>query len=165
MRSEYTIALVFIIMLAGLVIKWINLNYQQATAEPVTFPQLNWVGVVDYNNDGKATKQSILQGEDVLLRVRPPEAPQHRAITHPAVLHHGDETKDHLITAHDPQYNRFQVLFIDPAAQSPPALVPIHQLGIYGIRLNTLTPHGRHEVVLGDGTTRLILSVPPEIQK
>jgi hypothetical protein len=160
MRDEYIFALIIIIILSAFVIK--ALHIYSYGDEDIQIPDANWIAAVDYNNDGKITRSSILSGEDYLLRVVPSSQEHHVEVTQFDHLPKVDQHDDDVITIHDPQYQRIQVLYIPPNGDlTQLRLVPLHQVGIYGIRLNENGDEPYHNAILSQGRTRSMQPPPP----
>ncbi len=164
-RYEFIFASAIIILLATIMIRVYVVYNTPFTPSDVQLPNLNWIGVIDYNNDGKVSKESIIKGEDLLIHA---ENPLNNNLNKISKLHHItdlDTSKDSVLTIHDPQYERLKVLFIEQTDELPSELRTLDQVGIYGIRLNKITSHRKHAVILGDSSERLIHPVPKEVKQ
>jgi len=162
MRYEFVFALPIIVLLAAFVIKGMNL-YQRSQTQAFQLPDRQWVGVIDYNNNGKTSVEEIKQGQDILLTSTQATQPTHVTIKHSGHLPKIDENNDEVLTVHDQQYNRLRAYFIPSDNPEEARLVPLHEIGIYGIRLDKHTHHRYHGAILGNSETRRILKVPSTI--
>jgi hypothetical protein len=168
MRPIVVSALLFMVIATGL-FKVYSLFYRPAIHE--LNPDLQWLGVIDFDNAQDISLHSVLNGEDAILVM------DHSALTYQKLIqqipqakyftmeelfnlnnfHLVDSNNNGVITAQDPIFEHLYVLkFYNSGAQND-----IKSLGASGIRaiyINAQTADGSYQVLMADGTRRKLIN-------
>ena len=123
------------------------------TTDPVKMAgEYHWLGIVDWNNDGSASIQSVANGEDIVIVLNPNDP-----IAKFYYEHHFsfDDTGNGQIDRDDVIYSRLRVISFKHGNRA--FMVPLEAVGIHAIIYDKESPRMFSKVLLTGGETRIVI--------
>lgn len=159
--------LIFIFLMIGFYEIYAKLQKQHSVYRIA--PNERWIGVIDMDTDHGVDMNGVVEGQDVLLTIDYTnplfiQLVQNTLQTNPLLnlnqfeVGDYDANKDGLLNEEDPIYPFLHVIYIDPS-QGGYETKSLASAGIRAIKIEHLTPHGNHEVILSDGSTRTLYEI------